>query len=121
MKFPQKFSIPALFLIASTLARAHAFLDSSEPKVGSTVSTPPLVVKIWFTERLHHDPQTTIQVFDASGKEVDRQDAKVDAKNESLMAVSLPKLPPGTYKVVWSAIALDTHHTHGTFTFTVSP
>ena len=121
MKIPHPFSIPILLLVTTTLARAHAFLDYSEPVVGATVNAPPAQVKICFTEKLHHDPRTTIQVFDATGREVDQMDAKVDPKNESEMAVSLGKLPPGTYKVVWSAIAIDTHHTHGTFEFTVKP
>ncbi len=108
-------------LLTTALARAHAFLDYSEPAVGATVNAPPAQVKIWFTEKLHHDPRSTIQVFDAAGREVDRRDARIDEKNESEMAVSLPKLAPGTYKVVWSAIAIDTHHTHGTFEFGVRP
>ncbi len=83
-----------LLIITSTLARAHAFLDYSEPNVGSTVTMPPSVVKIWFTEKLHHDPRTTIQVFDAAGHEVDRKDAHVDAKNESEMAVSCQSCHP---------------------------
>jgi hypothetical protein len=119
MKLHHSFSLPLLFLTTITLARAHAFLDYSEPAVGATVSAPPAQVKICFTEKLHHDVKTTIQVFDATGREVDRKDAQIDSKNESEMAVSLGKLPPGTYKVVWSAIAIDTHHTHGTFEFTV--
>ncbi len=75
-------------------------------------------MKIHFTEKLQR-ADSTIQVFDATGREVDLKNAKVDPKNESEMTVSLGKLPPGTYKVVWNAIALDTHHTHGTFEFTV--
>ncbi len=35
------------------------------------------------------------------------------------MTVSLPSLPPGSYKVKWSAVAVDTHHTTGTFGFEV--
>jgi methionine-rich copper-binding protein CopC len=118
MKIPSLISISTFLLAATTLARAHAFLDTSEPAVGATVNAPPAQVKIWFTERLQH-AASTIQVFDATGREVDRQNVKVNEKNEQLMTVSLPKLPPGTYKVVWSAVALDTHHTHGDFTFTV--
>jgi len=118
MKSLPKYICLAL-LVTTTLARAHAFLDYSEPAVGATVNAPPAQVKISFTEKLHHDPRTTIQVFDATRREVDRKDAKIDEKNESEMAVSLPKLAPGTYKVVWSAIAIDTHHTHGTFEFVV--
>ncbi len=113
-------SIVVCFLLTTAFAHAHAFLDTSEPSVGSTVTVPPSQVKIWFTERLQHDG-STIQVFDATGREVDRHDAKVDGKNELLMAVSLPKLPPGMYKVAWSAVAIDTHHTQGTFKFEVRP
>lgn len=119
MKSLRKIYIPFFVLVATTFAHAHAFLDYSEPAVGATVNAPPAQVKICFTEKLHHDVQTTIQVFDAAGREVDEKNAKIDTKNESEMAVSLAKLSPGTYKVVWSAIAIDTHHTHGTFEFTV--
>jgi copper resistance protein C len=119
MKFILYTIIVITWLAVATRAEAHAFLDYSEPAVGATVNGSPGVVKIWFTERLHHDAQTEIQVFDTRGREVDRKDSRVDAKNESEMVVSLTSLPPGTYKVVWSAIALDTHHTHGTFPFVV--
>ena len=107
-----------LMVVASTHADAHAFLDYSEPAVGATLSVPPAQVKIWFTEKLHH-ATSTIQVFDAAGREVDKKDVTFDPKNELEMGVSLEKLPPGTYKVVWNAVAIDTHHTHGTFPFTV--
>jgi methionine-rich copper-binding protein CopC len=35
------------------------------------------------------------------------------------MAVSLQKLPAGTYHVSWQAVATDTHRTAGTFDFTI--
>jgi hypothetical protein len=35
------------------------------------------------------------------------------------MQVSLKKLPPGTYKVRWHAVSVDTHATDGDFSFTV--
>ena len=117
MKFLYLLSIVLLLFINPTLAHAHAFLDYSEPAVGATVSAPAQV-KIWFTEKLHH-ATSTIQVFDAAGREVDKKDITFDPKNELEMGVSLEKLPPGTYKVVWNAVAIDTHHTHGTFPFTV--
>ena len=107
-----------LMVVASTHADAHAFLDYSEPAVGATLSVPPAQVKIWFTEKLHH-ATSTIQVFDAAGREVDKKDVTFDPRNELEMGVSLGKLPPGTYKVVWNAVAIDTHHTQGTFPFTV--
>jgi copper resistance protein C len=109
-----------VFTLAGTLlAQAHAFLDHADPKVGSTITGSPSVVKIWFTEELE-GAFSKIQVFDATGKEIDKKDVQVDSTDKSLMSVSVPTLATGTYKVKWSAIAVDTHHTTGAFTFTVT-
>jgi copper resistance protein C len=96
-------------------AEAHAFLDHADPKVGSTVHDSPLEVRVWMTENL--EPAfSKLQVFDAKGNEVDKKDSKV---NGATMAVSLPKLQAGTYRVSWLAVATDTHKTSGTFNFTI--
>ena len=119
MKLIRYILIPLLVLGASSLAQAHAFLDHADPKVGSTVKGPPSAIKVWFTEEL--EPAfSKIRVYDATGNEVDKKDVKVDSTDKTLMSVSLPGLPPGIYKVKWSAVAVDTHHTTGTFTFTVT-
>jgi len=109
-----------LFTLASlSLAHAHAFLDHADPKVGSTVVHSPSVVKIWFTMEVQ-STLTKIQVFDAAGHEVDKNDATVDPANKVLMAVSVPKLPSGMYKVIWHAVCPWGHHTTGDFTFNVA-
>ena len=101
-----------------SLVQAHAFLDHAEPKVGSALKGSPSIVKIWFTEALEA-AFSKIQVFDAKGGEVDAKNSQVDSADKSVMSVSVPKLTAGTYKVVWNAVAVDTHHTTGKFTFTV--
>jgi copper resistance protein C len=108
----------ALALLTGTQAQAHAFLDHAQPRVGSTIASSPPQVKIWFTEELE-GAFSRIEVFDAKGAEVDRKDSKIDPANGAIMTVSLPQLGPGDYKVKWSAVATDTHHTTGTFIFTV--
>ncbi|MCE0521610.1 MAG: copper resistance protein CopC [Methylacidiphilales bacterium] len=113
------FLIVIFTLVGLSLAQAHAFLDHADPRVGNTVKGSPSAVKIWFTEELE-GAFSKIQVFDATGKEVDRKNSQVDSANKSLMSVSVSSLPPGTYKVVWNAVAVDTHHTTGTFTFAVA-
>jgi methionine-rich copper-binding protein CopC len=118
MKFHNIILTLAFFTGGASLAQAHAFLDHADPKVGSTVTASPAVVKIWFTEELE-GAFSKIKVFDAKGQEVDKKDPKVDSTDKAVMTVSLPKLPAGTYKVEWSAVAVDTHHTTGTFTFDV--
>ena len=105
----------AVSLILPCIADAHAFLDHADPKVGSIVHEPPAQVTVWMTEGL--EPAfSKLQVFDANGAEVDKKDTKVSG---ATMTVSLPKLPPGKYKVSWQVVAVDTHRTSGTFDFTI--
>jgi methionine-rich copper-binding protein CopC len=42
---------------------------------------------------------------------------KIDQSNAALLTVSLAKLKPGKYKVVWRVMSVDTHVTTGNFTF----
>jgi copper resistance protein C len=110
-----------IFLIlvaASTRLEAHAFLKDANPGVGSTIQTSPGEVRIRFTENIE-PAVSSIQVFDASGKEVDKRDLHLDRSDHALLHVSLPQLGAGTYKVVWRVVSVDTHVTNGNFTFRV--
>ena len=110
-----------IFLIlvaASARLEAHAFLKDANPGVGSTIQTSPSEVRIRFTENI--EPAfSSIQVFDASGKEVDKRDLHLDRSDHALLHISLPQLRTGTYKVVWRVVSVDTHVTNGNFTFRV--
>jgi hypothetical protein len=107
-------------LACPLVAGAHAFLDHADPKVGSTVDTPPKEIKAYFTEEV--EPAfSTLRVLDDRGNEVDKKDTHLDPDDHKLLIVSLPELKPGTYKVEWKVVASDTHHTKGTFSFTFKP
>jgi hypothetical protein len=110
----------ALLLLDVRFAEAHAFLDHSDPKVGSQVQAAPTEVKVWFTQKLVV-MFCNLQVFDEAGKEVDKRDKKLDASDPELLIVSVLPLRPGKYKVVWRATSVDTHVTNGDFTFEVVP
>ena len=97
---------------------AHAFLQRAEPAVGSTVQTSPKEVRIRFTENIE-PAVSSIQVFDGSGKEVDKRDLHLDRSDHALLHVSLPPLEAGSYKVVWHVVSVDTHVTNGNFNFRV--
>lgn len=100
--------------------RAHAFLDRADPKVGSTVTTAPEEIKLWFTQDL--EPAfSSIEVRDAAGHEVDKKDVHPDIKNKALLIVSVPPLAAGTYTVLWRVVSVDTHKTQGHFEFTLKP
>jgi methionine-rich copper-binding protein CopC len=107
---------PIALLILVQGCWAHAFVDHAEPAVGSQIHSAPIQVKIWFTEKLE-PALSKIQVFDLSGREIDKHDSQIDQSNGALLTVSLPELKPGKYKVVWRAVSVDTHVTTGNFTF----
>jgi methionine-rich copper-binding protein CopC len=111
--------IVALGLAAlAPAAFAHAFLEHAEPRVGSTISQSPDQVTLRFSESL--EPAfSTVEVLDAGGKRVDRNDRKADPKDAAVMRVSVPPLAPGKYRVKWRALSADTHVTQGDFTFEV--
>jgi len=108
-----------VLLGTASVSWAHAFLDHAEPPVGSQVHDPPAQVKIWFTERLE-PTLSKIQVFDASGQQVDKRDVQADKSDAALLLVSLRALQPGKYKVVWRVVSVDTHVTTGNFAFEVT-
>ena len=108
-----------ILLVESDRLDAHAFLQRAEPSVGSTVQTSPGEVRIRFTENI--EPAfSSIQVFDASGKEMDKRDVHLDRSDHALLHVSLPQLGAGTYKVVWRVVSVDAHVTNGSFTFQIA-
>lgn len=112
--------VVAVACIAATPAAAHAFLDHAAPAVGSTVHESPRSVRLWFTEKL--EPAFShVRVVDASGKEVDAGDSHVDGADHAILTASLPALPPGSYRVVWRVVSVDTHVTEGDFTFEIKP
>ena len=108
------------FMILTTIfytvyLSAHASQNRSAPVNGSTVSSPESV-KIWFDSTLENAFHS-IQVKDASGKRVDKNDVKVVDSNT--LEVGLSELKPGAYTVNWTAVARDGHPTKGHFNFNV--
>jgi copper resistance protein C len=106
-------------LAVPQFAQAHAMLDRASPAVGSTVATPPKEVVLWFTEQL--EPAfSTIEVRGRGGMLVSAGKAQVGG-DKTQMHVALKHLAPGTYKVTWHALSVDTHRTQGSFSFRVGP
>ncbi|HEU0196147.1 MAG TPA: copper resistance protein CopC [Nevskiaceae bacterium] len=111
--------ILALTLAVPIVASAHAFPDNSSPHVGATVATSPQEVKVWFDGKLEPVFSTLI-VKNAAGKQVSAGKGHVDPHNETLLETKpASTLPAGAYKVYWSVIARDGHHTEGHFGFKV--
>src|ERR1700678_936136 len=102
------FVISALLsVVLGASAEAHAFLDHAEPRVGSSVPTAPPELSLSFTQNL--EPAfSSVEVSDANGARVDLGKPRFSA---SVMRVGLKPLAPGTYRVRWRALSVDTHTT----------
>jgi copper resistance protein C len=111
--------IAVLTAAAPTAVFAHAMLDHAMPPVGSSQAAAPRDVTLTFTEDL--EPAfSTIEVRSASGAVVSSGNAQL-GKQHTQLRVPLKALPPGTYKVIWRVLSVDTHRTQGDFTFKVGP
>ena len=99
-------------------AAGHGVLDRTDPRAGGSVKTVPSYVKLWFTGALE-PAYSRVQVLDAAGKRMDLGDSGVDPDNRALLRVSVPALAPGTYRVVWRVLSVDSHVTEGQFSFQV--
>jgi len=109
-------TITALLAVtADTAAKAHAFLDHAEPRVGSTIPAGPRELTLTYTQNL--EPAfSQVQVSDASGRRVDLGRPSISGP---VMRVGLKPLTAGTYRVHWHVLSVDTHTTEGSFTFHV--
>ncbi|HUZ32356.1 MAG TPA: copper resistance CopC family protein [Xanthobacteraceae bacterium] len=113
----RKFILTSFLLVAleGGAAHAHAFLDHASPLVGSTVRSAPHEVTLTFTQSLE-SAFSSVQVTDSSGARVNQGKAQVSG---TAMRIGLKALKPGSYRVRWHALSVDTHKTEGSFTFTV--
>ena len=92
---------------------------SLRPAANSTLDVSPDRITIWFSEPMEA-AFSEIQVLNATGARVDSQDSAVDANDLTIMSVSLPTLPDGTYTVAWRNLStIDGHSLRGAFTFSV--
>jgi copper resistance protein C len=106
----------AVLLAIPALAFAHTTLKQSSPNAGSTVTASPHEVTLTLSDNV--EPAfSRIEVTDAGGARVD--DGKV-AVSGNTMRIGVKPLAPGSYRVHWRAVSVDTHKTEGDFTFSVS-
>ncbi len=96
----------SLATIMPSGANAHAQLDRAVPPVGSTVTTPPTEIRIFFTQPL--DPRKSgIEVISTDGRPVTTDQAIVDRDDATQMVLKLPPLPDGAYRVNWHTLSRD--------------
>ena len=101
-------------------AWGHAFPEHTMPAAGARLDAAPVEVEIRFDRRLEV-AFSSIRVRDAQGRRVDRKDVRLAPEDQRTLRVGLPRLAPGTYRVQWTAVALDGHRTQGDYRFTIRP
>lgn len=110
-------------LIAASATRgstalAHSFPEAESPSAGQGISTPPVDVTITYDapiEKLF----AKLEVLNADGKSEAVGDPEVGPDGLTL-SVKVGVLEPGEYTVKWSVLCIDTHHTEGSYQFTVT-
>jgi methionine-rich copper-binding protein CopC len=104
-------------LLASP-AFAHAFLDRSDPPVGSEVTSAPHQISLHFTEGV--EPLfSSVEIHDAQGAAVAVGKPHTAPGDDRRLLVDVPDLHAGHYKVTWHVTSVDTHKTEGSFEFSV--
>jgi copper resistance protein C len=122
MKTPTKLRFTVLTIVLTIVttraAWAHSFPEQETPSAGATVATPPAQVTIKYDapiEKLFD----SLRVLDASGQDKAAGAPQVSADGYEL-SVPVSALGPGQYTVQWRVVCIDTHHTEGSYTFTVT-
>ena len=102
-------------MASSGAALAHAALHHASPGAGSMVSESPHEVTLTFTDNLEA-AFSSGDVTNSSGVRVDDGKSQV---NGNMIRIGLKALSPGSYRVHWRAVSVDTHRSEGSFTFSV--
>ena len=118
--FSRRIALILAFAFAATPAFAHAQLEKASPAVGGTVSRAS-EIRLTFSEGV--EPRfTKVSLTGPGGAAVPLGAAKTAPNNQAVLIAPIAKpLAAGVYTVHWHAVSVDTHHTQGTFQFTVKP
>ncbi|MGH3281174.1 MAG: copper resistance protein CopC, partial [Trebonia sp.] len=110
----------ALLLLAlAAPASAHAVFVSASPAPGASLARPPALLRIVFSEPLVPN-LSGVELEASSGKPVRPRSARVDPHDHSAYELSLPRLRPDRYTVIWHTTSqIDGHFRAGSYTFTV--
>jgi len=108
----------ALATALTSSAFAHAKLQSSDPRAGSTLDTAPKQVRLKFNEAL--EPAfSKIGLTGPRNTEIALTAATVDKADPSVMTAPLPPLSAGDYRIRWTAVSRDGHKVKGEVSFKV--
>ena len=118
--FSLRTPVSLAFALIATQAFAHAQLERASPPVGGTLASAS-EIRLTFSEGVELK-FTKVSLTGPGGAAVPLGAAKMESGNQAVLIVPISKpLSAGVYTVHWQAVSVDTHHTQGTFEFTVKP
>jgi methionine-rich copper-binding protein CopC len=111
-------ALVAIVVSNAMMASAHSFPEQESPAAGQKLAAAPSEVTIKFDAPI----EKLFAKLEVTG--ADGQNLAVGAPQVSddgiQLSVKLGALKPGDYIVKWAVVCIDTHHTNGSYTFTVA-
>jgi methionine-rich copper-binding protein CopC len=108
----------APFVNVATASWAHSFPEEQSPAAGQTLAATPSAVSIKYDAPIEQ-LFAKLEVVDGAGNELATSQPEVSSDG-LMLSVKLKPLKPGDYTVKWAVVCIDTHHTQGSYTFSVS-
>jgi methionine-rich copper-binding protein CopC len=116
---PGLIAVTAAFALAlSGNARAHAFLDHAQPRVGSVIAKAPTEARLTFTQAVVV-PLSRVEISGPPGFGGAGPPRTATGDARTLVVELNGAAPAGVYVVRWRVVSVDTHVTEGDFSFTV--
>lgn len=107
----------AIAMCTSIVVSAHSFPESESPSAGQKIASAPAEVTINFDapiEKLF----AKLEVMGADGTN-EAAGAPTVSDDGRHLSVKVGALKTGDYTVKWAVVCIDTHHTEGSYTFSV--
>ncbi|MDE1906363.1 MAG: copper resistance protein CopC [Rhodospirillales bacterium] len=107
-----------MMLVVAPAAFAHAYLTGSNPKAGANVGLDVSTIRLSFTEAVQPE-FCTVTVVDGMGTHAETGKPEAVPGHDAELSVPVHFQMAGKYAVTWHALSVDTHKTHGIYSFTV--
>ncbi|HEX7688069.1 MAG TPA: copper resistance CopC family protein [Burkholderiaceae bacterium] len=104
--------------LASALALAHAKLQASTPASGAAVSPASAELRLRYNEPVEV-AMSTVRITGPGDVAVATDKVLADPSDDKTLVQPLPRLAAGEYRVQWTTMGHDGHHTKGEIRFAV--
>ena len=108
----------AIAMSIAGVASAHSFPESQTPSAGQKVASALTEVTINFDAPI----EKLFAKLEVTGAEGNNEAAGAPQVSDDgrRLSVKVALLKPGDYTVKWAVVGIDTHHTEGSYTFSIS-